>query len=303
MQLTAPDHMLGLEGLFYVSRCDHCKLLFQNPSLKQDLLQEYYPVEYPSYSLPEMQISRTALWYLKNYKGYHHLPEYPPISWLRRRFAKWTTGAQMLPECVPNGNLLEIACASGQRLDLLRKLGWRNCVGIEYSEHAAQRCRERGYKVYVGPVDDVIQLIPDESQDVIIAGSLLEHLRDPFLLTQMIASKLRTGAQFILSTIVVDSPDFALYKEFWYNLDLPRHFTFFRKRHLRQMLAKNFLIEGIYGQYSVNDYVGSARNRLKHRSRLLDRWMVSMGDKLRLGCLLLALAGKTSRICIYARKK
>lgn len=294
--------MLGLDGLFYVSQCDRCGLLFQNPSLKQELLAKHYPDEYAPYSLGEMQVGRTALWYLKNYKGYAHLPEQAPVNWLRRRWGKWTSGTQLLPDYVPNGSLLEIACASGNRLSLLRKLGWANCTGVEYSERAARLARERGFTVYAGRVEDVLDVIPAASQDVVIASFVLEHLQDPFVVTEQIASKLRAGGQFLFSTLDVDSLDFALYREFWYNLDLPRHFTFLRKRDLRGMLSKSFRIEGIYYRASTTDYVGSARYRLKYQSRLLDRWIIIMGGKLGPACLLMALIGKATRICIHARK-
>ena len=69
------------------------------------------------------------------------------------------------------------------------------------------------------------------------------------------------------------------------------------------MLSQSFCIEGIYYQHSINDYVGSARYRLKYKSRLDDRLIVAVGQRLNFLCVLLALIGKATRICIHARKR
>jgi hypothetical protein len=124
VRLTGRDNMLGLDGLFYVSRCDRCGLWFQSPSLKQELLSKHYPDDYAPYSVGEMSIGgRAALWFLKTRKGYTHLQDQAPISWLKQLWGKWSCGMQLLPDYVPNGRLLEVGCASGNRLALLRKLG------------------------------------------------------------------------------------------------------------------------------------------------------------------------------------
>jgi hypothetical protein len=73
--------MLGVGGLFYVSQCDRCGLWFQNPALKQEFLSKHYPDDYAPYSAGEMAISRSALWFLTNRKGYTHLPEQSSTSW------------------------------------------------------------------------------------------------------------------------------------------------------------------------------------------------------------------------------
>ena len=150
--------MLGVDGLFYVSQCDRCGLWFQNPALKQEFLSKHYPDNYAPYSAGEMAINRTASWYLKNHKGYTHLPEQPSISWPKQLWGKWSSGMQLFPDYVPNGKLFEVACASGNRLALLRKLGWSECLGIEYSEYAAKLAREQGFVVYSGRVEDTLKL-------------------------------------------------------------------------------------------------------------------------------------------------
>jgi SAM-dependent methyltransferase len=308
VKFTGRDNMMGIEGLFYVSECNQCGLLFQNPSLKSEFLRKHYPDDYAPYSAGEVTIGRTVLWFLKNRKGYNHLSEQPPINWPKQLWGKWSSGMQLFPDYVPNGRLLEVACASGNRLELLRKFEWSECLGIEYSEYAAQIARERGFVVYSGRVEDTLREIPDNSLDVIIASFVMEHLDNPFSVTNQLSEKLKPGGQFIFSTLNINSPDFWLWRENWYDLDLPRHYTFFRKRDLYQMLEKNFQIDNIYYQPAPNDYVGSARYWLRNSPSnallaSLNKLIVALGDKINLACLLLSALGQATRITIHARKK
>ncbi|HEY2934917.1 MAG TPA: class I SAM-dependent methyltransferase [Acidobacteriota bacterium] len=301
--ISSRDRLLQVPGWFHVSRCSRCGALFQNPCIAPELLERYYPDHYESYSLPEKQISDTARWLLRKRKGYFHLDAGPAPGPMRRLFAAWSAGAQMLPDYVPDGKLLEIGCASGERLSLLRELGWSECAGIEYNLQAARRACERGFQVYPGPVEHNIDRFTPGSLDVIIAGSVLEHLPDPQLFIRSVAAKLKPGGQLILSTITVDSLDFRIYRECWYNLDLPRHFTLFRKIDLRRLISKHFVLTGRYHQYSLNDFQKSALCRSRRKKMLLDGIVLKAGGYLTPVCQALALLGRTSRICLYARRK
>ena len=301
--ISSQDRLLQVPGRFHVSRCNRCGALFQNPSIDPRLLEQYYPDHYESYSLPEKHLSDTARWFLRRKKGYSHLDPGPAPGRMRRLFAAWSAGAQMLPDYVPGGKLLEVGCASGERLSLLRELGWNECLGIEYNLQAARRACDRGFQVYPGPVEDNIDRIVPASLDAVIAGSVLEHLSDPQLFIRSVAAKLKPGGQLILSTITVDSLDFRIYGECWYNLDLPRHFTFFRKIDLRNLISAHFILTGRYHQYSLNDFEKSALCRCRRKKMLLDSIILKAGRHLTPVCLALALAGRTSRICLYARRK
>ncbi|OQY88332.1 MAG: hypothetical protein B6D41_10880 [Chloroflexi bacterium UTCFX4] len=312
VKLTGKDNMLGIGGLFYVSQCDQCGLWIQNPALKQEFLPRHYPDEYAPYSVKEMTLSHSAIWFLKNHKGYNHLPqELPSPSWLKRLEGKWVCGMQLFPDYVSNGRLLEVACASGNRLALLRKLGWSECIGIEYSETAARKARERGLVVHSGRIEDTLREIPDYSLAVIVASFVMEHLENPFAVINQFSEKLGPGGQLIFSTLNINSLDFWLWRENWYNLDLPRHFTFFRKRDIYKMLQERFQITGVFYQPAPNDYVGSARYWLRNSrvdasrsfARLLDSSIVALGDKIFLACAFLSFLGQATRICVHARKR
>jgi SAM-dependent methyltransferase len=282
--------------------------LYQNPMPRAEFLSKHYPEEYAPYEVSEIRLGYETRWYLSHYLGYRHLDGVDRPRRLRRMLLRSGLGkqlslAQLIPEYVPGGSLLELGCASGNRLSLLKNLGWEVCTGIEYSEHAARLARERGFDVHTGMVEGALDAFPNESQDTIIASFLMEHLADPFSVTERIASKLRSGGQFLFSTLDVSSPDFALWREYWYDLDLPRHLTFFRRSDLDQMLTKSFEIEEVRYQSASNDYVASARYRSRYKKKLLDKVVVRMGERLNLLYRFLASIGWATRICISARKK
>ena len=134
---------------------------FKNPALKQEFMSKHYPDDYAPYSTGEMPISQ-SVYGLKNQKGYTHLSDPAPMSWYKHLRGKWLSGMQLFPNFVPYGKLLEVGCASGNRLALLRKLGWSDCLGIEYNELAAKIARENGFVVYSGRVEDMLQEISNE---------------------------------------------------------------------------------------------------------------------------------------------
>jgi SAM-dependent methyltransferase len=301
-EYTGIDHMFKLAGTFYVGRCADCGLLFQNPRLKPEHLGKHYPDDYGPYASGEIRLHPAELWHLKRHQGYSHLPQPPRSRWLRRLWARNSGVTKLIPDFVEDGSVLEIACASGNKLALLKSLGWKHCSGIEYSEYSSGQARNRGFQVFTGRVEDALSQVPDGSQDAIIAGFVLEHLENPFELVARLADKLKPGGQLLFSTLNIDSPDYRLYKTYWYDLDLPRHFVFFRRRDLVRMLGNRFRILGTGYLPATNDYVKSAEYRLRHEPKAIDRVIAKLGARLLPVCMLLTLIGQASRICIHARK-
>jgi 2-polyprenyl-3-methyl-5-hydroxy-6-metoxy-1,4-benzoquinol methylase len=301
--LTARDNMLDIDGPFYLSECDRCGLPFQNPCATEETIRHHYPDSYGPYSSAEPSVTRSIYWHLRHRKGYRHLPDHGPVDPLRRWWGRWSSCTELYPDYVESGSVLEVGCASGAKLSLLKSLGWGECTGIEYSEYAAGLARERGFTVHAGRVEDTLDEVPPGSQDVVIASFVLEHLENPFEITERIATKLRPSGQYLIATLDVGSPDFALFGPYWYDLDLPRHLTFFRRRDLIDMLERSFTIQEVRYRPSVSDYVGSARYRSKRDPRRIDGLITAAGARLRPACVALAALGKASRICIQARKR
>ena len=88
----------------------------------------------------------------------------------------------------------DFGCGLGAWLDVLKDRGWETC-GLEPGERARSVAAQR---------HPILKAIPEEAQfDLVIVNHVLEHLRDPLVVTQALAGATRPGGH-----IYVSVPDF-----------------------------------------------------------------------------------------------
>ena len=90
------------------------------------------------------------------------------------------------------GRLLEIGCGAGDLLAAAVELGY-DVTGVEYSEHACARARERlgnSGRIVCGNVD---RLTEKNYYDVCVIADVIEHVKDPREFLQQVYEKLRIG--------------------------------------------------------------------------------------------------------------
>ena len=98
-----------------------------------------------------------------------------------RTYATFGNGAiadhalRLLP---PGGRVLDIGCASGGLLALLRP-GAGHLAGLELSPTAAQAAAQIGDEVACGALEDPGLPFEDGSYDLVVLADVLEHLVDP----------------------------------------------------------------------------------------------------------------------------
>lgn len=244
--------------------------------------------------------------YLRHEMGYSHLQSSAVQSGRvrRRRQCRRIAGIDLIPYFVPEGRLLEIGCATGDRLQTLREMGWNHLEGIELAEPAAEQARQKGFPVLSEPVETALDQFPDESLDAVVSSMVIEHLYNPFETTRAIARKLRPDGQFLFSTVTRDSLDARLFGRYWGGYDFPRHMVYLRLGDIRRMLSDAFDVVAIYHQNAPVDFYRAAKWR-KSEGKLIDRIIsklagTSFGD--RIGDLL-ARMGKTCRVSFRCHKK
>ena len=258
---TAHDYIYGLPGTFYAESCDDCALWFQNPRPVDADIALLYPDTYAPHAEPPARFTpppRRAnllrqVWrgwnsgYLTRQLGYEHKSNHLVSSRLGAalgsalsRAARWRAGCDLLPRFVPEGRLLELGCGTGESLNKLRDLGWRNLYGVEISDSAARIARRSGFTVETASIETALDRYPDGWFDAIVAEMVLEHLIDPFAVVQTIARKLKPGGEFLFSTVIRDSLDGRIFGRYGVCYDFPRHMVFFRKRDLNELLRPQF---------------------------------------------------------------
>ena len=157
------------QGFTFV-RCDHCRLVFVNPRLKEKLLLDEY---------------RTAgssdLWF-------DVLTSERQVALDR---AKFREVLGLLDPYRNGGRLLDVGCSLGLFLDLARKRRWHG-VGIEVAPRALAHAREvYGLEVLDVPLAEA-RLEPG-SFDAVTLLSVLEHTPKPREMVAECARLLRRG--------------------------------------------------------------------------------------------------------------
>jgi 2-polyprenyl-3-methyl-5-hydroxy-6-metoxy-1,4-benzoquinol methylase len=149
-----------------------------------------------------------------------------------------------IAELIPNNikNILDIGCAQGNFLKLVKERTNAETWGIELEVEVGMIAKEKIDKIIFGKIEDVIDSIPDNYFDCITFNDVLEHLLDPTEVLNMVRSKLSENGTLIASVPNV--------RHFWnlYELIIKKdwkyresgildstHLRFFTQKSLRRM--------------------------------------------------------------------
>jgi SAM-dependent methyltransferase len=135
----------------------------------------------------------------------------------------------------PCGQLLDVGCATGDFLDVMRQYpGWEVC-GVELSDYASRYAREQlGLDVRTGTLESA--QFPEAVFDVVTLWDVIEHLPDPLGTLRQIHRLLRPGGLLVFNTPNLESLDARLFKAYWIGYELPRHLHVFSRRTLLTLI-------------------------------------------------------------------
>ena len=140
-----------------------------------------------------------------------------------------TRRAQLIQRFVPAGSparFLEIGCATGRLLGVLSEQCPRwSLTGIEPSEFASQACRDAGFRVLTGTVEEVD--LPGERFDAVCAWNVIEHVDDPRRFLDWIAAHLEPGGHLFLHTPNYGGLMRRLYGSSWFEFKPEYHLYYF----------------------------------------------------------------------------
>ena len=157
-----------------------------------------------------------------------------------------------------NKKILEVGCGKGEYLDLLRKAGAKEVIGLEFSEDNIAAANKAGFIVQQGYLDAGFKPPSNFQFDAFAIFSFLEHWPNPNEGLALLHSFLNDGASGL-----VEVPNFelilskGLYSEFTTD-----HIFYFDKKSFTFLLEKNGF-EVISVESIWYDYILSARVRKK----------------------------------------
>jgi len=141
---------------------------------------------------------------------------------------------RMLKEFEPyrqTGNFLEVGCATGSFLHMVKAAGWHE-FGVEPVESSATYGIEQlGLNIHIGVLNTAeLEL---GSFDVVYSNAVLEHLASPREVIEQVFALLRPGGVFYADTVNLDSYTWRFLGPRWKLFDPRMHLSMFTPRSLR----------------------------------------------------------------------
>jgi SAM-dependent methyltransferase len=170
--------------------------------------------------------------------------------------------------------VLEIGCGTGTTGEALKQRGKAvEVVGIECAAEAAGPAADRLDRVLTVDVEDETLSLPCAYFDYILAGDVLEHLRDPWAVVRRLGTSLKVGGFFLASL-----PNVRYWRvlrelvlrgrwEYAASGTLDRtHLRFFTRRSLASLFDPEcFAVERIVPRFMLGP---GSKSRLAHRLTL-----------------------------------
>jgi 2-polyprenyl-3-methyl-5-hydroxy-6-metoxy-1,4-benzoquinol methylase len=125
----------------------------------------------------------------------------------------------------PGARLLDIGCATGTYMELMRDLGWET-RGVEMDAGAVETARRSGLDVRQGTMGDVSADV-DGTFDHITVGHVIEHVHRPVDALRATRRVLRPGGRLWIGTPNLASVGSRLFRSRWRALEPPRHLVLF----------------------------------------------------------------------------
>ena len=241
----------------WLVQCRQCGLVYTSPRPAADEREHIYGEDY--------------IRELPGGEGLETEPEwiFDPLSWEAERMRYTTAGAG-------GGRVLEIGCAAGRFLALLKQRGWE-VWGVEFNPQAAAAAAKRlGARVLGG--DFLNADLPQSYFDVAALFHVIEHMLDPRQALQRIRGVLKKEGRLVLETPDFGSRSARRLGPNWPQVKPQEHLYYFDERSLRNLLeASGFCVEkvrrcGGLGLLAPSNGSGKARD-LKGTAFNLRRWV------------------------------
>lgn len=285
---TSPDRMFDIPGSFVYIQCISCGLVSLESQPNAKTLRKHYPTKH--YFAYNKEGKGGLIGNLREYLVKHI---YQP-TFLSRFLTSLLHTTFATPAKRTGGKILDVGCATGDMLILLKNLGW-DVYGIDIDKKGIQAAKTRGLtNLRVGTYKDV-DVYPDNYFDCIRLYHVIEHIDDPSLCLKILYKKLKPQGELFLCTPNFNSPIQKVFGTYWSALDAPRHLYLFTPQTLAKVGKQYDFVATSVTYDSARAIAGSLRylanDLMKRKGKFFGRLPVIMVfypiewllDKMRLG--------------------
>ena len=193
----------------------------------------------------------------------------PGLSGLAKRFLERKGVRDIWTYLHPPRAVLDVGCAGGDLLDLIRRAGNEDVYGLEPDSYAANLARERGIEVTEGFLETAGY--PPERFSTVLLDHVLEHVDDPDVFMAEVRRVLIGGGAVVIWIPNAESYAARMLGDYWLGYDAPRHLTTFGTSTLARLLGKhNFRIVRIHHEQSGMEWAWGLRLWLRERIPALE---------------------------------
>jgi len=242
------DRLYHFPGLFHTVCCNKCGVWSLDPLLKEHEVRTYYPKTYYAY---QKNTKPGIFWRLRSYMIKTSI-SMNPIHRLLRFIIK----VPALPSFIKHGKILDIGCGTGDTLMLFKHIGW-DVYGLDIDKSAIQVARTRGLRKVKFGSYKTMDFYRDTNFDAIRLYHVIEHLDNPKELLTLAHTKLKKGGELIIGTPNMNSFVARIFRQYWYNLDCPRHLYIFNPKQLTALLEKTGFTNIKISFFSAGGILGS----------------------------------------------
>ncbi len=209
-------------------RCVGCRSALLRPAPREADLLGFYPPAY-SFATGLGGESRLKRWLsAMEYSLFYH-PMYRADA--RRVVGRTHSSA------AHRGRMLDVGCGRGLRLAAFRRLGYEVC-GADFQPEVVESLRTQwGIPGVCADANNLDQVFPPESFDVVTAYHLIEHVLDVNGLLRKCWTLLKPGGWLAVAAPLCDSVQAARLKSRWQGAaEAPRHVTIPSREGLQKAL-------------------------------------------------------------------
>jgi len=234
------DKTRELKTEFRLVKCKKCGVFFLNPQPSQKELEAHYEGRYYSLNGISLKSSKKVSFRIFLYNLYFNNKN---KNFLGKLFFLPFVNYLRGTEISRGKKLLDIGSGSGQFIYEMNQLGME-VTGVEPGNFDEESSKKNGLSIYNS--DLISASFPKDYFDTITLNQVLEHVSNPSKTLDEIYRILRRRGTFILGVPNNNSLAYKLFKENWYQLDVPRHLFHFSNKNLIKFLQmKGFRIKKV----------------------------------------------------------